>query len=255
MDCRNHLHSNYAGRGQRQQNIPYLRGGDGDRVHGVYAVHQNRSVNNEIRSRREEKIRTMEKEEKKTEFSLEPIVHKCFTEDFAKSTWLLRSFIQLMDCSQPFRMEISYDPEQLRVETKVFMSKEAISQYSRKAQELSSLPALSDSSKSVDQNEEKRKWLSEIGAKEWPEAVKYIYSFPGYDGAFNLSERYVNETPLEELKAQYEENKTYCRGVISNGKTEIASKKDIEEERKAFEQEIEKYLEREKQSGCTRLLE
>lgn len=54
---------------------------------------------------------------------------------------------------------------------------------------------------------EKAEWLKSIGAKEFPEPIKYVYTFPGYNGAFNLSERYVEETELEELKAQYEKNK------------------------------------------------
>ena len=51
-------------------------------------------------------------------------------------------------------------------------------------------------------DEEKKAWLKSIGAAEFPEPVKYIYTFPEYRGAFNLSERYLEETPLEELKAQ-----------------------------------------------------
>ena len=56
---------------------------------------------------------------------------------------------------------------------------------------------------------EKLKWLETIGAKAFPEPVKYVYTFPGYTGAFNLSERYINETSLEELKAQYNRNKEH----------------------------------------------
>ena len=47
----------------------------------------------------------------------------------------------------------------------------------------------------------KELWLESIGAKEYPEPVKYAYTFPGYNGAFNLSEKYINENSLEELKA------------------------------------------------------
>lgn len=61
---------------------------------------------------------------------------------------------------------------------------------------------------------EKRAWLVEIGAKEFPEPIKYIYKFPEDDGAFNLSERYIEETPLEELKAQYEKNRAHVQEVI-----------------------------------------
>ena len=55
-------------------------------------------------------------------------------------------------------------------------------------------------------DEEKKKWLKSIGAGEFPEPIKYIYTFPGYNGAFNLPERYIEETPLKELKAQYKKN-------------------------------------------------
>lgn len=46
------------------------------------------------------------------------------------------------------------------------------------------------------QNVDKAEWLKAIGAKEFPEPVKYAYTFPGYSGAFNLSERYVEESDL-----------------------------------------------------------
>lgn len=51
-----------------------------------------------------------------------------------------------------------------------------------------------------------------------PEPIKYIYTFPGYNGTFNLSERYVDETPLEEMKAQYEKNRRYVRKIIASEK-------------------------------------
>lgn len=64
-------------------------------------------------------------------------------------------------------------------------------------------------------NADKVEWLKNIGAKEFPEPIKYVYTFPGYGGAFNLSERYVEETNLEELKAQYEKNKAYVLNMVS----------------------------------------
>ena len=67
-------------------------------------------------------------------------------------------------------------------------------------------------------DEEKERWLKSIGAAEFPEPVKYIYSFPEYRGAFNLSERYVKETSLEELKAQYQRNKEYAENIIRHRK-------------------------------------
>lgn len=66
-------------------------------------------------------------------------------------------------------------------------------------------------------DEAKRRWLKCIGAGEFPEPVKYIYTFPGYNGAFNLSERYIEETPLKELKDQYQKNKSYAKEMIKQG--------------------------------------
>lgn len=68
-------------------------------------------------------------------------------------------------------------------------------------------------------DEKKKAWLKSIGAGEFTEPVKYIYTFPGYKGAFNLSERYLEETPLEELKAQYQKNKVYAEEVVKYGKS------------------------------------
>lgn len=70
------------------------------------------------------------------------------------------------------------------------------------------------------QNVDKAEWLKAIGAKEFPEPVKYAYTFPGYSGAFNLSERYVEESDLKELKAQYEKNKAHALEVIKAKKSE-----------------------------------
>lgn len=66
----------------------------------------------------------------------------------------------------------------------------------------------------------KREWLRSIGAGEFPEAVKYIYTFPEYKGDFNLSERYLEETSLEELKAQYQKNKSYAEEIVKLGKSQ-----------------------------------
>lgn len=60
-------------------------------------------------------------------------------------------------------------------------------------------------------DKEKLQWLESIGAKAYPEPVKWAYAFPGYEGAFNLSERYIEETPLEVLKAQYIINADHVR--------------------------------------------
>lgn len=68
-------------------------------------------------------------------------------------------------------------------------------------------------------SKEKEEWLMQIGAKEFPEPIKYTYTFPGYSGNFNLSERYVENTPLKDLKAQYEENKAHVNQVLEAKKT------------------------------------
>lgn len=74
-------------------------------------------------------------------------------------------------------------------------------------------------SKAYEISGEKQKWLKSIGAAEFPEPIRYIYTFPDYNGAFNLSERYIKEHTLEELKAQYEKNKEYVQEVIKSRKT------------------------------------
>ena len=63
---------------------------------------------------------------------------------------------------------------------------------------------------------EKEEWLKTIGAKEFPEPIKWVYSFPEYEGTFNLSERYVKETPLDELKDQYMQNKAYADELLKD---------------------------------------
>ena len=75
---------------------------------------------------------------------------------------------------------------------------------------------------------QKECWLDSIGAKSFPEPIKYTYTFPGYNGAFNLSERYIEETPLEELKAQYEANRKYVGEVISERKEQDNFRQDVE---------------------------
>jgi hypothetical protein len=70
-------------------------------------------------------------------------------------------------------------------------------------------------SEAIKMEKEKAEWLKSIGAKEFPEPIKYVYTFPGYNGAFNLSERYIEETDLNRLKAQYEENKAHALNVVS----------------------------------------
>ncbi|MCI9174444.1 MAG: hypothetical protein HFH49_05765 [Lachnospiraceae bacterium] len=63
-------------------------------------------------------------------------------------------------------------------------------------------------------DKEKELWLESINAKAFPEPIKYTYMFPGYRGAFNLSERYVHETPLDELKETYRQNERHALSAI-----------------------------------------
>lgn len=77
-----------------------------------------------------------------------------------------------------------------------------------------------DGTSDLHEMEEKKKWLRSIGAAEFPEPIKYIYKFPEDNGAFNLSERYIEEHTLEELKAQYEKNKEYVQEVIRSRKSQ-----------------------------------
>lgn len=72
----------------------------------------------------------------------------------------------------------------------------------------------------------KKEWLLQIGAKEFPEPIKYTYTFPGYSGNFNLSERYVENTPLKDMKAQYEENKEYVNQVLEAKKSQDIFRQD-----------------------------
>ncbi len=55
--------------------------------------------------------------------------------------------------------------------------------------------------------QEKMEWLKSIRAVKLPEPVIYIYTIPGHDGYYLLSERGIREKTVEELQAQYEEAK------------------------------------------------
>ncbi len=75
---------------------------------------------------------------------------------------------------------------------------------------------------------EKREWLQSIGAMEFPEPIMFVYTFPNYNGAFNLTERYVRETPLEELKKQYIKNEAYVKEISESRKTQDNFRLDAE---------------------------
>jgi len=56
----------------------------------------------------------------------------------------------------------------------------------------------------VDQNglsEEKRKWMEEVGMKEFKHPMKYHNRFGGI-----YSEEYIKNTPLQKLKEGYEKS-------------------------------------------------
>ena len=63
-------------------------------------------------------------------------------------------------------------------------------------------------------DKEKELWLESINAKAFPEPVKYVYTFPGYNGWFNLSERYLDNTSLEKLQETYNSNKQYVHLLL-----------------------------------------
>lgn len=64
-----------------------------------------------------------------------PIVQKCFTEEFAKMIQLFRIITENMDFSQPFKMIIEYDPEQPRMTNKMYKTNESLQQYIEKVEE------------------------------------------------------------------------------------------------------------------------
>ena len=72
--------------------------------------------------------------------------------------------------------------------------------------------------KASQEMDEKIKWLSDIGAVAYPEPVKYIYRFPEGNETFSLTERYVRDTPLSELKAKYERDRRMAEDAITSRK-------------------------------------
>lgn len=51
--------------------------------------------------------------------------------------------------------------------------------------------------------QEKMEWLNSIRAVKLPEPVIYVYTIPGADGCFLLSERGIREKSVEELQELY----------------------------------------------------
>ena len=76
----------------------------------------------------------MNKETERGKFDSEPLITKCFSEDFAKGIYIFRILTENIDFSQPFRMVIDYDPEQPRVKTELHMPTEVLEQYIQKVQ-------------------------------------------------------------------------------------------------------------------------
>ncbi len=72
-------------------------------------------------------------EKKSVEFDSEPWVSKCFTKDFAHMIQLSGIILEGLDFSQPFRIEIDYDPEQPRTTIKTFMPTEVLQSRIQKA--------------------------------------------------------------------------------------------------------------------------
>jgi len=70
--------------------------------------------------------------------------------------------------------------------------------------------------------QEKIEWLKSIRAAKLPEPVVYIYTIPGYDEIYMLSERYIRETHVEDLKAQYKKN-----GLALRERNKPKDKRDI----------------------------
>lgn len=51
--------------------------------------------------------------------------------------------------------------------------------------------------------QEKMEWLNSIHAVKLPEPVIYVYTIPGADGCYLLSERGIREKSVEELQELY----------------------------------------------------
>lgn len=64
---------------------------------------------------------------------------------------------------------------------------------------------------------EKRDWFISIGAKEYQDPIRFMYTFDELDNfreIYLVSDKYVEETPLEEIKEQYEKNKIFAQELI-----------------------------------------
>lgn len=57
-------------------------------------------------------------------------------------------------------------------------------------------------------SQEKLEWLKEIGAKEFEEPMKYCIGLN-----YLLSEKYINDTPLDKLKTDYQTTAKTWKGL------------------------------------------
>lgn len=71
----------------------------------------------------------------KADLHTEPWETKCFTKDFANMIQLFNVLTENLNFSQPFRIVVDYDPEQLRTSVKVYMPKEVLESRIQKFQE------------------------------------------------------------------------------------------------------------------------
>lgn len=83
-------------------------------------------------------------------------------------------------------------------------------------------------------DDDKKLWLESINAKAFPEPITYVYTFPGYHGCFNLSERYINETPLHELQETYKRNEKYVWSLLHGKDDRKISTHILDEFKKTF---------------------
>ncbi len=87
--------------------------------------------------------------------------------------------------------------------------------------------------------QEKMEWLKSIRAVKLPEPVIYIYTIPGHDGYYLLSEREIREKTVEGLQKQYEKG---ISGVAEAEKREALRKTVAREEIHARLQALENIM-------------
>lgn len=123
------------------------------------------------------------------------------TDGFEKVLVGMLHIIQTVPVGKKCQIIIDYDPALPKVKIETFIDKSGMEQV-----------------QGIDK--EKIKWLEGIGAKRFPVPILYTYTFPGYTGNFNLSESYIRDTPIEELKAQYNRNQKHVELCFQGNRTE-----------------------------------